>query len=192
MKRKELEVGKEYFTSSKPLEELSYWSDYKGQKVRVEDVEHSYEGRFRDGYYVSRSTDLADFRKTSGGQGILVSYEEVLSHGTITTRYFRVVPARHIRAPYEQAKQEVTERLEREETIRKARRWEKARQEKHYEDVVKPALNALVSELTTLGKTVTGEKPCIYTDTTLKSLPLDVIEALTLIVRESNQQEVSA
>ena len=192
MKRKELEVGKEYFTSSRPLEELSYWSDYKGQKVRVEDVEHSYEGRFRNGYYVSRSTDLADFRQTSGGQGILVSYEEVLNHGTITTRYFRVVPARYIRAPYEQAKQEVTERLRREEDYRKKRLEEKNRQAKHYEEVVEPALKALVSEISTLGKTVTDDKNYVLYDWSIKSLPLDVIEALTLIVRESNQQKVSA
>ncbi|NBS70776.1 hypothetical protein EBT31_18005, partial [bacterium] len=110
MKRKELEVGKEYFTSATPLDEVSYWNNSTQAKVRVEDVEHSYEGIWRHGYYVGNSTDLADFRKTSGGQGILVSYDDV--YRGVATRKFRVVPARLIRAPYEQAKQEVTERLE--------------------------------------------------------------------------------
>jgi hypothetical protein len=190
MKRKELEVGKEYFTSATPLDEVSYWNESTQAKVRVEDVEHSYEGIYRSGYYVSHSTDLADFRKTSGGQGILVSYDDV--YRGVTTRKFRVVPARLIRAPYEEAKKVVTERIRRDEEYRKACREEKARQEKHYEDVVKPALNALVSELGQLANTVTGEKPYIYFDTELKSLPLDVIEVLTLIVREANNEEVSA
>ncbi len=190
MKRKELEVGKEYFTSATPLDEVSYWNNSTQAKVRVEDVEHSYEGIWRHGYYVSNSTDLADFRKMSGGQGILVSYDDV--YRGVATRKFRVVPARLIRAPYEQAKQEVTERLEREETIRKARREEKARQEKHYEDVVKPALNSLTSALNTLAVQVTEKASHIHPDTPLRHFPLDVIEALTLIVREANNEEVSA
>jgi len=187
MKRKELEVGKEYFSSSRPLEEYSYWTSSTSQKVRVEDVEYAWEYR---SYHQNPSTDLADFYKTSKGQGVLVSFEDI--YRGVSTRKFRVVPSRYIRAPYEQAKQEITERLEREETIRKARRWEKARQEKHYEDVVKPALNSLTSALNTLAVQVTEKASHIHPDTPLRHLPLDVIEALTLIVRESNQQKVSA
>jgi len=176
MKRKELEVGKEYFSSSRPLEEYSYWTSSTSQKVRVEDVEYAWEYR---SYHQNPSTDLADFYKTSKGQGVLVSFEDI--YRGVSTRKFRVVPSRYIRAPYEQAKQEI-----------KARRWEKARQEKHYEDVVKPALNSLTSALNTLAVQVTEKASHIHPDTPLRHLPLDVIEALTLIVRESNQQKVSA
>jgi hypothetical protein len=140
---------------------------------------------------VTYSADLENFRKTSSGQGILVSYEDRDYNGNVQ-RYFRVVAARLIRAPYEQAKHEVTERLRKEESARLARVYEKRREEEHYTNVVKPALNSLTSALNTFATEVTGKPSYFHEGSPLRNLPLDVIEALTLIVREAVWQEVSA
>lgn len=194
MKRKDLVVGETYYVNhQRGMKEAIF--TYRsatfvpecGSKVIALEP---YEEKFI--YAGFGKTKGHEFVKVSKGNGVLVE-QTYLAYGEKKTRT-TVVNLSTIICPLEEAVKQITENRKAYNDLQALRKKELATREKYEAEVFNPAFRGLAAALTNLQERVYGSPKQYYRDTQLGSMPLDVIETLTVIINEAlaEKEEVNA